>query len=119
MKINIPRVVLCVAIACVLAACGRSTGDQFVGNWRPVSGQGPDISIGRNGDNYLVGHKAPNFAAQDQAHALRNVQFSAIAQGDQLIVSTPLGPVAATIDKSNGHLIFHDEYVRVDKGANQ
>lgn len=87
--------VLIVAVA--LFGCSKNNADQFVGTWKKVSGQGTDMVISKNGDNFLM--------KQHDSFLGNDLTYTGVANGDGLDISGQMGVIHLVIDKSSGHLI--------------
>ncbi|WP_323123171.1 hypothetical protein [Burkholderia alba] len=111
MNKRVVNFMLSCAMASVLVACGKSNGDQFLGEWTKVRGMGPDtVRIDKSGDNFVVHNIAsPNSERTEPA----------VLQGDSLLVSGGMAYLAI-IDPKSGHLMMPGvEMKRAGKGTNQ
>lgn len=103
-------VTLLTAIAVVLTqfGCGRKAGEEFVGSWNKLNGNGsPEMTITRNGDSndFYVASKVPNLGAQSEKDAMNTERVSGTYVDGKLVLMVG-APFALTIDKSSGHLVL-------------
>lgn len=82
----------------MVCACGQSSGDQFVGDWTKVSGQGVGLRITKNGDSFVVTQRASLLGGKD-------LSFAGELKGDGLTISTGFNSARYVIEKSTGHLV--------------
>jgi hypothetical protein len=86
-----------------LVACGKGSDTDYVGHWTKVSGQGPDMTIEKRGDMFIV--KQPNPMFSDET-------MDSPAQIKDGVLKMPTGmggDVSFIIDKSTGHLLIPGE----------
>jgi len=87
----------------LLVACGKQSSENYVGHWIKVSGQGPDMTIEKRGNVFVV--KQPNPMFSDET-----VDFPAEMKGGKLSMSTGMGgDVTLVIDTSTDHLLVPGE----------
>ena len=86
-----------VALALVLAGCKQS-GDGYVGNWTKVSGNGPDLSIVKHDNVFVIKESV-------QALTGEYPTYAGEMNGDVLVANRGYSTERFIIDKTNGHLI--------------
>lgn len=86
----------------LLVACSKNSGDEFVGHWVKVSGQGADLTIEKHGDVFVV--QMPNPMIPEQP-----MKAPAEMKEGKLVMNTGVGDAAFVIDKSTGHLLVPGE----------
>mgnify|MGYP006951296857 CR=1 FL=1 len=98
--------VLAVSVALTQFGCGRKSGEEFVGTWTKLSGNGsPEMTITRNGNDFYVASKVPNLNAESEKDALKTERVSGTYVDGKLVLMVG-APFALTIDKSSGHLVM-------------
>jgi len=88
---------LVVALPLVLAGCKQS-GDQYVGTWTKVSGNGPDLSILKHDNVFVIKESV-------QALTGEYPTYAGEMDGDVLVANRGYSTERFIIDKTNGHLI--------------
>ncbi|ARG30280.1 hypothetical protein L1W93_19025 [Acinetobacter baumannii] len=84
----------------LLAGCGGSAGDQFLGKWVGVKNDKHVLEIERNGDSYMVRNTEPSpFTGKT-----RTTNLPATLQDDVLQVSVGFGAISLAIDGKSGNL---------------
>lgn len=86
-----------IALPLVLAGCKQS-GDQYVGTWTKVSGNGPDVSIVKHDNVFVIKESV-------QALTGEYPTYSGEMDGDVLVANRGISTERFIIDKTNGHLI--------------
>lgn len=87
----------------LISACGKSSGEDYLGHWTKVAGQGPDLTIEKHGDVFVI--KEPSVLMAGQFD-----QFTADMVGDRLVLHAGVGgEIPVVIDKSTGHLLIAGE----------
>ncbi|TAM00364.1 MAG: hypothetical protein EPN70_22660 [Paraburkholderia sp.] len=106
--IRFVMLILAVAVALTQFGCGRKSGEEFVGRWTKLSGNGsPEMTITRNGsgNDFYVASKVPNLNAESEKDALKTERVSGTYVDGKLMLMVG-APFALTIDKSSGHLVM-------------
>lgn len=85
----------------ILSACGKSGGEQYVGHWTRVSGHGPDLTVEKHDDVYVVQQSSPL--------TTQSSQLAADMVGDRLVMHAGTSEVPMVIDKSTGHMLLPGE----------
>jgi hypothetical protein len=78
--IRVVTVAAMVVVALTQFGCGRKAGEEFVGKWAKVSGNGSqDLVISRNGDgnDFYMADQVPNLAAESKADAIKTERIPA------------------------------------------
>ncbi|MEX3968138.1 hypothetical protein AB4Y42_39135 [Paraburkholderia sp. EG286B] len=99
-----------IIVALTQFGCGKKAGEEFVGKWEKVSGNGSqELVIDRNGDgnDFYMADKVPNLAAESKADAMKTERIPATYADGKLMLMVGV-PFALTIDKSSGHLVMED-----------
>ncbi len=113
--IRFVSIVIAIAVALTQFGCGKKAGEEFVGRWTKLSGNGsPEMTITRNGDgnDFYVATKVPNLGADSEKDAMRTERVSGTYADGKLMLMVGM-PFALTIDKSSGHLVMDGaEYAR-------
>lgn len=97
------RKIFCVGAFLFLAACGKETGDEFVGTWKQTGGR-DNIEVKRNSDSFLVTDITYYAVSKDNFEEFRN-STAGIAKDGGLEVSGDYGKFLYVIDKKSGHLV--------------
>ncbi len=108
--IRVVTVAAMVVVVLTQFGCGRKAGEEFVGKWAKVSGNGSqDLVISRNGDgnDFYMADQVPNLAAESKADAMKTERIPATYADGKLMLMVGV-PFALTIDKSSGHLVMED-----------
>jgi hypothetical protein len=87
-----------IAFAVLLSGCHKGTGDQYVGQWTKVSGQGPDMTIAKHDDVFVIKESVPTITGDLPSYAGE-------MDGDALLAHTGYSDERFVIDKTNGHLL--------------
>jgi hypothetical protein len=99
---------LAVAVALTQFGCGKKAGEEFVGNWKKLNGNGSaDMTITRNGDgnDFYVASHVPNLSAESEKDALKTERVPGTYVDGKLMLMVGV-PFALTIDKASGHLVM-------------
>jgi hypothetical protein len=87
----------------LITACGKSSGEQYLGHWTKVAGQGPDLTIEKHADVFVI--KEPSVLIAGQFD-----QYTADMVGERLVLHAGIGgEIPVVIDKSTGHLLLAGE----------
>lgn len=106
--IRLVAAAMAVAVALTQFGCGNKGGEEFVGSWKKVNGNGsPEMTISRNGNgnDFYVASKVPNLGAESENDALKTERVAGTYADGKLILMVG-APFALTIDKSSGHLVM-------------
>ena len=99
---------LAIAVTLSQFGCGKKGGEEFVGNWKKLNGNGSaDMTITRNGDgnDFYVASQVPNLSAENEKDALKTERVSGTYVDGKLMLLVGM-PFALTIDKASGHLVM-------------
>lgn len=110
------KIILSAVAAAILAGCGSGggqVGSEYVGKWQNIKDEKVSEVIERNGDQFFVSETAPSLT---HAHTQTTSRAAAtIDKNGVLVISTVLGNVNFTIDKTTGNLTGHGtEYKKVN-----
>jgi hypothetical protein len=86
------------AISLLLSGCHKGTGDQYLGTWTKVSGQGPDMTIAKHDNVFVIKESVPMITGVIPS-------YSGEMDGDVLVAHTGDSDERFIIDKTNGHLL--------------
>lgn len=113
------RKCLSLSIVCVLlltvAGCNKDSGAEYVGNWKKMSGRGPETRIvEKHGDVFVIRQSSFHNAFLGQKDQLE--QVPAMLKDGALQIETGMGAETLVIDKTTGHLLASGaEYERAAK----
>lgn len=101
-----------IGLATLLAGCGNSSGDEYVGTWKKLSGRGPESrTIERRDAVFVVKQPCFGFACAPGSV----IQKPALLKDGVLQVQGELEE-KLVFDKSSGHLLLDGaEYERAAK----
>ena len=106
--IRFVSVVMAIAVVLAQFGCGKKAGEEFVGSWTKLSGNGsPEMTITRNGgaNDFFVASKVPNLGAESEKDSMETERVSGTYVDGKLLVMVG-APFALTIDKASGHLVM-------------
>jgi hypothetical protein len=87
------------ALPLLLAGCGKgSSGEQYVGTWTKVSGQGPDVTIAKHDNVFIIKESVPMTNGEYPS-------FPGEMAADVLVVQSYVPNEHFIIDKTTGHLL--------------
>ena len=84
----------------LLAGCGDSAGNQFLGKWIGVENDKRLLEIERNGDTYMVRNTVPSLISGKT----RTMNIPATLEDNVLQMAVGFGSVTLAIDGKSGNL---------------
>lgn len=84
----------------LLAGCGESAGDEFLGTWIGVENDKRVLVIERNGESYMVRNTEPS----PFSDKIRTANLPATLEDGVLQVSVGMGRVSLAVDDKTGNL---------------